>query len=111
LKGRLPDHHVEQGEDDMGLKEAYQEQMEAQLKEWAAKIDQVKARADVAEAGAKVEYYKQIETMRAKADAVRTQLNGMKASSEAAWESLKGGVESAWTDLKASVEGAVAKFK
>jgi uncharacterized coiled-coil DUF342 family protein len=95
----------------MGLKEAYQDKMEAQLKEWSTKIDQLKAKADQAEAGAKIEYYKQIDGMRAKAEAARAKLNELKASGEGAWESLKGGVEGAWTDLKSSVEGTLSKFK
>jgi uncharacterized coiled-coil DUF342 family protein len=95
----------------MGLKEAYHDKMEAQLREWSAKIDLLKAKADQAEAGVKIEYYKQIDGVRAKAEAARAKLNELKASSEGAWESLKGGVESAWTDLKTSVEGAISKFK
>jgi len=38
----------------MGLKEAYQEKMEAQLKEWTAKLAEMKAKADLASADAKV---------------------------------------------------------
>jgi hypothetical protein len=34
----------------MGAKKAYQDKMEAQLKEWRAKIDVLKAKADKAEA-------------------------------------------------------------
>lgn len=34
----------------MGAKKVYQEKMDAQLREWRAKIDLLKARADKAEA-------------------------------------------------------------
>ncbi len=95
----------------MGLKESYQEQMEAQLREWSAKIDQLKAKADRAEAGAKIEYYKQIEGARAKAEVAKAKLTELKSASTEAWESLKSGVESAWIDLKTTIDGAASKFK
>lgn len=95
----------------MGLKEAYQEKLEAQLREWTAALEQLKARADRAEADAKIEYYTQIEGVRAKVDAAEAKLRELKASSGEAWETLKGGVEQAWADLKTAVEGAVSKFK
>ncbi|MDO9116565.1 MAG: hypothetical protein Q7U39_01290 [Nitrospira sp.] len=80
--------------------------MEAQLREWSARIGQWKAKADQAEAGAKIEYDKQINEVRAKVDAAEVKLHELKASSGDAWETLKGGVERAWTDLKTAVNGA-----
>lgn len=94
----------------MGLKEAYQQKMEAQLKEWSAKIDLLKAKADKAEAGAKVEYYKQIDELRVKAEAAQTKLQQVKEAGEEAWETFKDGAEKAWAELKKAVESASAKF-
>lgn len=94
----------------MGLKEAYQDKLEAQLQEWTAKLDQLKAKADGAEAEAKIEYYKQIDGVRAKVAVAQEKLNELKTSSGEAWETLKCGVESVWTDLRTAVEGAVSKF-
>jgi uncharacterized coiled-coil DUF342 family protein len=95
----------------MGLKEAYHEKLEAQLREWNAKLDQLKARADGAEASVKLEYYKQIESIKAKADVLQAKLKELQESSGEAWESLKGGVERAWTDFKTAIEEATGKFK
>ncbi|ALA60284.1 hypothetical protein [Nitrospira moscoviensis] len=95
----------------MGLKEAYQDKLEAQLKEWTATLDQVKAKADAAEASARIEYYKQIDGARAQIAAAQAKLNELKASTEDAWASLKGGVEETWANLKTAVDGAVSKFK
>lgn len=95
----------------MGLKEAYHEQLDAQLREWRAKLDQLKAKADGAEAAAKVEYYKQIESIKEKADVAQARLKELNESSGEAWESLKGGVERAWTDFKTAIEEAAGKFK
>lgn len=95
----------------MGLKEAYQEKMEAQLKEWSARLEQLRAKADLAQADAKIEYYNQIDGVRAKVDAAEAKLRELKAASSDAWETLTGGVEQAWADLKTAVEGAVSRFK
>jgi hypothetical protein len=48
----------------MNRKEAYQKKLQAQLDEWSAEIDKLKAKADNAEADAQIEYYKQIEALR-----------------------------------------------
>ena len=95
----------------MSLKDAYLEKMETQLREWGAKMDELKAKADKAEAGAKIEYMKQLDVFKAKRDAAQTQLGEVRAAGEEAWESLKTGVEGAWSELKAAIEGAATKFK
>lgn len=95
----------------MGLKETYQEKMEAQLREWSARLDQLKAKADGAEADARIESYKLIDGVRTKVDVAQTKLRELKASSEEAWDSLKRGVEHTWTDLKIAIEAAVSKLE
>jgi hypothetical protein len=50
----------------MELKDAYQDKMNARLREWQAKIDALKARADQAKAGQKIQYYEEIESLRTK---------------------------------------------
>ena len=39
----------------MGLKEAYQEKLEAQLKEWSAQFKELQAKAEMAKTDAKIE--------------------------------------------------------
>lgn len=95
----------------MSMKEAYQKKMEAQLKEWSAKIDALKAKADKAGAEQKIKYYEHIESLRARQQKVREKLDKLRASSEAAWEDLRGSVEHAWEELKSAVERAAKKFK
>jgi len=94
----------------MDTKEAYQEKAEAQLREWGAKIDELKAKADKAKAEAKIEYYEQIEELRSKQEAIQLKLQKLRESGGQAWEELKPGLEHAWNDLKISVEKAVSKF-
>lgn len=95
----------------MNLKTAYIEKMEAQLREWGATIDVLKAKADKAEAGAKIEYMKQLDSLKAKRDAAQTKLGEISAAGEEAWEILKTGAEGAWSELKSAVDSASARFK
>lgn len=95
----------------MSMKEAYQKKMEAQLKEWSAKIDVLKAKADKAGAEQKIRYYELIDSLRANQQKVREKLDKLRASSETAWEELSNSVEHAWEELKNAVERAGKKFK
>ncbi|RJP65891.1 MAG: coiled coil domain-containing protein [Candidatus Abyssobacteria bacterium SURF_17] len=92
-------------------RKAYREKMEAQLKEWSAKIDLLKAKADKAGAEAKIEYHQRINELRQKKEIMRGRLEELKEASGEAWDSLKSGVQKARDDLKKGVESAIAKFK
>jgi uncharacterized protein YbjQ (UPF0145 family) len=94
----------------MGLKEAYQEKIEAQLKEWSAKLHEMKAKADKATADAKIEMYKQIDHLRAQKDAAQQKLNDIKGASAESWEALKTGSEKALEEMKKTWESVKAKF-
>ncbi|MDD3618115.1 MAG: coiled coil domain-containing protein [Desulfobulbaceae bacterium] len=95
----------------MSMKDAYQKKMEAQLKEWSAKIDVLKAKADKAGAEQKIKYNEMIESLRARQGKVREKLDKLRASSGTAWEEVRGSVEHAWDELKNAVERAGKKFK
>lgn len=94
----------------MSQKKAYEQKMDAQIKEWQAKIDVLKAKAEKAGADQKVKYYENIESLKAKKKNVEEKLNQLKTSGENAWDELKEGVEKAWDDLKGAVESASKKF-
>jgi chromosome segregation ATPase len=95
----------------MGIKDAYQEKIQAELREWQARIDTLKARADKARAEKKVEYYEQIETLRNKREQARQKLEELQAAGDSAWEDLKAGVDSALEDLGQAVGKATDRFK
>ena len=92
-------------------RKAYEEKLEAQLKEWSAEIALFRAKADKAKAETKIEYYKTIDALQRKHDSARTQLQELRVASDSAWEDLKTGAENAWTEVKTSFNKAVAKFK
>lgn len=95
----------------MSMKDAYQQKLQAQLDEWNADIDKLKARADKAEASVKLEYYKQIEDLRMKQGVASKKLTELKLAGDDAWEDLKAGVESAWNTLGEAVQSASSRFK
>ncbi|MFN2368127.1 MAG: hypothetical protein ABR605_04160, partial [Desulfurivibrionaceae bacterium] len=51
---------------EMTEKEAYQKKRSAQLREWQAKIEGLKAKADKAAAEQQIKFYKEIESLRKK---------------------------------------------
>ena len=95
----------------MEKRKAYEEKLDAQLKEWGAQIALLKARADKGKAEAKIEYYKTIEALQHKQDEAGNKLHELKTAGDEAWEDLKTGAEKAWDDVKTAFHDAVSKFK
>ena len=94
----------------MGLKEAYQEKIEAQIKEWSAKLAEMKARADKAGADAKVHLHQQIDLMKARKEAAEEKLDEIKSAGAESWETLKGGMEKTLDEVKKTWEEVKSKF-
>jgi cell fate (sporulation/competence/biofilm development) regulator YmcA (YheA/YmcA/DUF963 family) len=92
-------------------RKAYEEKLDAQLKEWNAQIALFKARAENAKADAKVDYYKTIEALENKRNKVKTKLQELKNAGDEAWETVKTGTENAWAEVKTAYHDAVSKFK
>ena len=92
-------------------RKAYEEKLDAQLKEWNAQIALLKAKVENAKADAKIDHYKTIETLQAKQDAARTKLQELRSAGDDAWEDLKSGAEKIWTELKTAFQSAASRFK
>ena len=95
----------------MSMKEAYEQKVQAQLDEWSAEIDKLKAKADSAEADAQLEYYKRIEELRSMQETAANKLTGLKDAGDDAWEDLKAGIESAWDSLGNALKSAASRFR
>ena len=95
----------------MGMREAYQQKVEAQLDEWKAEIDKMKAKADKAVAGSQLEYYKRIEELRSKQKSAQEKLKELKEAGGDAWGDLKAGVDLAWESLGEAVKSANSRFR
>ncbi len=95
----------------MSEKELYQQKKQAQLDEWEAEVDKLKAKASGASADAQLELNKEIEELEGKIEQGKSKLAELADASEGAWGSIKEGVESAWDSMKSSFRDATAKFK
>ncbi len=94
----------------MSMKEAYEQKQQAQLNEWDAQINQLKAKAEKAEADAQFDYYKQIEELRSMQDAATNKLAEIKNAGDEAWEDLKTGMDSVRDSLGNALKTAASRF-
>lgn len=95
----------------MSMKDAYLQKIDAQMEEWKTEIDKMKAKADKADADAKLKYYEQIEELRTKQQAAQEKLRELRNSSEDAWEDLKAGFELARVSLGEAIKSASSRFQ
>jgi nucleotide-binding universal stress UspA family protein len=93
------------------MKQAYQEKIEAQLREWGAVIDQLKAKAEKSRAEVRIKYEKQIQDLRKRQEAVQEKLQELKKSGEETWGELKKGFEKNLDEMKEALDRAVSRFK
>jgi multidrug resistance efflux pump len=95
----------------MEKREEYQGKMEAQLSEWGAELDKLKARADKATADTRQGYYDEIEALRAKQASLQAKLQELKTSGDDAWGDLKEGLDHSWNQVKDAFNKAAARFQ
>jgi uncharacterized coiled-coil DUF342 family protein len=95
----------------MSEKELYRQKRQAQLDEWKAEIDKLKAKASGASADIQLKLNEQIRELEAKLEKGMAKLAELADAGEDAWESLKEGLESAWESLKSAIGEAKGKFK
>lgn len=75
-------------------------QVEAQLKQWGAKIDALIARANEAGAEVKADYRRSIDDLNAKRQATQAKLDALRAASGDKWETFKTDLDSARHELE-----------
>ncbi len=92
-------------------KELYRKKLEAQLAEWRAELDKLKARADRAEAETKIGMNNELRKLELRIQEGKTKLSELAETSDEAWNSVKSGMESAWNSLTAGFNDAVSKFR
>ncbi len=80
--------------------------LETELKQWGAKLDELVAKSEKADAAAKAEYHKGLDDLRAKYQVAQARLAEVRAAGSEKWETFKEGLESAWSEL----EGAFKKL-
>jgi len=95
----------------MEERKAYEEKLDAQLKEWKSRIVVLKSKADRAKADTKMDYSKIIQVLEHKGDEVRTKLQELKIAGDEAWEDHKSGFEKVWDEFQTAFHGAAENFK
>jgi hypothetical protein len=91
--------------------ESYKRKLEAELKEWDAKLDQLSAKAQEATADARISYENELETLKSKRAAAHEALEELGKHSRNAWEDVKDGAQNAWHEVGKAMERVASRFK
>lgn len=92
-------------------RELYKKKKQAQLDEWKAELDKLKAKASAASADAQLKLNKQIHTLDNKIEEGKVKLSEIHNASDEAWHSIKDGMEAAWGSIRTAFHDAASKFK
>jgi putative heme iron utilization protein len=93
------------------MKKEYEVKLQAQLDEWSAEIDRLKAKAEGEKADKKIQYYEEIDKLKAMKKNAEEKLTELKNASDDAWEDLKAGIDSAWISFGDALKSAGSRFK
>jgi hypothetical protein len=88
----------------MDKKRIYQEKIKAELKNVSPKIYQLKAKAEKANIVDGIDYYKQIEKLKAMRDLLRLELVELKELEEDPGEDLERRIQNSVNDLKETLD-------
>jgi hypothetical protein len=92
-------------------KQVYQEKLQAQLDEFNAQIELLKAKAEKAGFSTKLNYLETVEALKLKRYLATNKLQELRDSSDDAWEDMKEGIENAWQDFSSAIQSAISRFK
>lgn len=80
-------------------KHAYQQKIDAKLKEWDAEVDLLKAKSEGLTADAKIEIDKKIEQLSKSRDELSAYWDGISDKAEDTWDHIKDEAEEKWNKL------------
>lgn len=95
----------------MTSRDEYLEKFKANLDEWNAEISKLEARAREAQADAKIQYEKQLASLREMRDDAQEKFMEMQNATTEAWDAMLKGTEKAWQAWVGAFEEARSKFK
>ncbi|WP_323035785.1 coiled coil domain-containing protein [Pararhodobacter sp.] len=90
----------------MDRKDAYQDKLQAQLDVWKAEIAKLRAKADLAQADARLKYMEEIDGLRAYQKKAEARLKELQDAQGEAWKDVKSGVEAAWDEMSDAMKSA-----
>ncbi|NIR52277.1 coiled coil domain-containing protein [candidate division KSB1 bacterium] len=94
----------------MSEKQLFEERLASKLKEWQAKIDEIKANASKVASQHEIEFYRQVDLLDAKHELARKKLKESKKASGAAWDELKASIDGIWNEIENAIDSAIAKI-
>jgi len=92
-------------------KEAYQKQIEAELKAYEEKLDKLKDGAMGLKDDAKAEYDRQIGALEQKMKSASEKFNALKSASGETWDDVKSAMDKAVDELRDNYDKVIAHFK
>ena len=95
----------------MNDKMLFQQKKQAQLDEWRAEVEILKAKASGVSADIQLELNHKIDQLDTKLEEGKRKLKDLEDAGEDVWESVVDGVENAWDSMKTAVSDAAKKFK
>ena len=88
------------------IAEAHVGKMETQLRQWAANLDDIVAKAEVAGSEVRIDHRKGIDDLKSKYQTAQAKFAEFKTAGSSKWGTFKFSVDRAWNDL----EGAFARL-
>jgi hypothetical protein len=95
----------------METRELYKQKYQAQMNEWASKLEVMKAQADQLTVQAKLDVKRHMDGVQAKFDAAKAKLKDIAEASDDKWDGVAKEVDRGWRDLKAAADGAFEAMK
>ena len=94
----------------MTSRDDHLESFKVKLDEWNAEIDKIESNALQAQAEAKAQYDKQLESLREMRDDAQRKYSEMQNATAEAWDVMLQGTEKAWQAWASAFEDARSKF-
>ena len=92
-------------------KRRFQKQLEAQLKAWDARLEELKAKALDAKAEIRAEFDVQLEAIAGDRALAQEKLQELRGHGEWAWEDLQDGAEKTWSELHEAIKRSASLLK
>ncbi len=92
-------------------KHRFQQELEMQLAEWDARLEELKAKARDAKSELRAEFEVQLEALAGKRALAQERLQELHRHGEWAWEDLKESAEKTWTELREAIKRSASLFK
>ena len=94
----------------MSKRDEYVEKLKGQLDQWNAEVAKWEAKAQKAQAGARVEYDKHLNELRRRRDQALEQMKRLQAATGDAWVDLVRGADEAWAKMREALEKSRSHF-